>query len=176
MTTALAVAMAAAVAAIPGGAASAEPQEFTVEVVRRHTKDGLIYGTLGIDGAAVGGTFEHADLKIPAGTYKGVLRYWSKKGFVQGPLGQLGNTGDFLLEVANVKDAKGPRTDILFHAGNKPHHTLGCILLGPVSSKIDGAATVDAKHPLRILRRKFYGTDEPNATPNKKITIVITDK
>lgn len=150
-------------------------EDFVVEIVRQSDKDGLIYGTIGVNGGGIGGAFENADLAIPVGTYKGVLRFWSQKNFVQGEFGQLGKVGDFLLEVADVKSGTKTRTDILLHAGNKPHHSRGCILLGPASSKVDGAASVDQGHPLRVLRRMFYGKDNPDSTPNKNITIIVTD-
>ena len=91
---------------------------------------GLTIGKLSVNGQELGPCYENADKQIPAGAYGGVLRYTSQKYFVQSPGGKLGKTGDFLLEVARVPG----RTDILFHAGNKAEHSMGCILCGPAST------------------------------------------
>jgi hypothetical protein len=140
---------------------------FAIVIHRESVKNGLITGTISVNGTKIGHAFENADLKIPTGDYPGTMRYFSSNGFVQGPSGSMGNKGDFLLEVANVPG----RTNILLHGGNKPQHSKGCILLGAVTH--DGSAKV-APEPLQKLRRMFYGSDNPNATPDKAITITIT--
>lgn len=155
----------------PGWAITADRQTFKVVVQRQKTEGGLVIGKLSADGQDLGTCYENAAKKIPAGTYKGVLQTSSQKNFVQGPGGKLGHSGDFLLEVAGVPG----RTDILFHAGNKPEHSEGCIMGGP--------ATTDAKtgehfapEALRKLRLLFYdGQDRPNGSPDKAITIEIRD-
>jgi Family of unknown function (DUF5675) len=150
-------------------------EEFEIHIVRMKPKGELLPGMISVGKEVIGRCYENASLRIPAGIYKGVLRYWSPKGFAQGPFGELGKTGDFLLEVADVKAPNGtPRTDILFHGGDKPHQSQGCILLGPVVKTAKGGV-VDDKHPLRILRLKFYGTDSPIASPDKAIRIIVTD-
>jgi hypothetical protein len=81
---------------------------------------------------------------------------------------------DFLLEVSGVKNSAGKaRTDIVFHGGTKPQHSKGCILLGPVSRDKNKVGTIGPDHPLRKLRLLFYGTDQPNQSPDKEISIVI---
>src|SRR5690348_2769848 len=124
--TMLLLAVSAIAGLLTSAPADAEPATFKIEIVRQRTANGLVYGTIGVNDSGIGGAFENADLKIPAGTYRGLLRYWSKKGFAQGPFGSLGREGDFLLEVADVRDGERARTNILFHAGNKPHHSAGC--------------------------------------------------
>lgn len=82
--------------------------------------------------------------------------------------------GDFLIEVSGVKG----RTDILLHTGNQPKHSDGCICLGPILTKDtpDGKIySVSSDSPLRQLRLAFYGTDQPNASPDKTIAVSIVD-
>ena len=156
------------------GAANSE--EFKVEVVRANTDGGLLKGTLFVNGELLGPTYENDSLKILAGTYEGRLRYVSQNGHVQGPNGVMANQGDFLLEVANVTWSDGSkRYGILFHAGNKPHHSKGCIMLGPVQHDADGNRILPEGHTLRKLRRKFYGSDDPNSSPAVSIKVVVTE-
>jgi hypothetical protein len=131
-----------------------------------------VLGTISINGEEIGKTVENDDLKIVAGAYKGLLRYWSKRGFAQGPFGTYGKEGDFLLEISGVSG----RSDLLFHGGNQPWHSKGCVLLGPVA-KQDGIPILSEKlnAPLLKLRSLFYGTEVPISTPDKNITITIID-
>lgn len=151
--------------------ANAQSKDFQITIQREEKKNKLVIGTISVNGEGIGTAYENDDLKIPAGTYKGLLRYWSGKGFAQGPFGTYGQKGDFLLEVSGVKG----RTHILFHGGNKPHHSLGCILLGPVNKDASGVRFLDENHPLVKLRNLFYGTDVPNSTPDKNITVNVVD-
>jgi len=147
------------------------PKQFQIIVQRERSENGLIVGSITADGERLGTCYENAEKRIPAGTYKGVLRTKSMKNFVQGPGGCLDKTGDFLLEVADVPK----RTDILFHAGNKPEHSEGCIMMGP-ARRDAGTGEWIAPEALRKLRLLFYdGKDKPSATPNKKITIEVRD-
>jgi len=149
-----------------------DSKEFTVEVVRERIRDNGIHGRLLVNKKELGGTLERKDKAIPKGSYKGVLRYGSEKGFVQGPEGSYGHKGDFLLEIKGV----ARRTNILFHGGTKPEHSEGCVLLGPISKAPDGTRVVPDGSPLRNLRIAFYGTDTPNSTPFKEITIVVSEQ
>jgi len=142
-------------------------------VVQRQKKNGqLVTGSLTVNGQLVGTTYENTTLMIPAGLYPGGLRYVSGHNFVQGPFGTIADHGDFLLEIGNVPG----RTSILFHGGNKPKHSRGCILLGAVAkdSKTH-KPLLEYDHPLRKLRRLFYGTETPEASPDKTVTIRVSD-
>lgn len=154
-------------------------ENFTIDVFRKtyKEKENLIEGDLYINNEFIGKTYERIDLQIKAGAYPGYLRYVSAKGFVAGPFGEVGQTGDFLLEIGEVYWSDGrKRKHLLFHGGNKAEHSRGCIMLGGVPKDKDGKPYHPDNHPLRILRLKFYGTDTPNATPNKNIIITISDK
>jgi hypothetical protein len=142
-------------------------------VVQREKKDGnLITGSLTVNGQVIGKTYENATLMIPGGLYPGFMRYVSGHNFVQGPFGTIAHAGDFLLETGNVPG----RTAILFHSGNKPQHSRGCILLGAVGKDPKTHTPfLGGDHPLRKLRILFYGTELPTATPDKTITIRVSD-
>jgi hypothetical protein len=169
-TSLLGFIIAGVIAALLPGQASAESKPFNVVVQREKTADGLIVGKLLVNGEEISTCYENPKKKLPAGTYKGVLRTKSNKKFVQGPGGKLGKTGDFLLEVAGVPK----RSDILFHAGNKPEHSEGCILCGPATKDKHGDPV--APKALKKLRLLFYdGADMPTGTPDKAIKIEVRD-
>lgn len=150
---------------------------FSIVVSRETSRNGLIIGNLIVNGIPVGTAYENQSLAIPAKFYKGVLRYWSKKNFVQGPLGAMGNVGDFLLEVSDTDPpSSATRTDILFHGGNKPKQSKGCIMLGPINRDASSSQpSVGPDHPLYKLRVMFYGSESPTSTPDKRITIQVKD-
>lgn len=145
---------------------------FYIVIVRQppDAKDpDAVRGQIAVNSEVIGASLENKKYMIPPGSYNGVMRYVSSHGHVQGPGGEMGNQGDFLIEVANVKK----RTNILLHGGNKPKHSLGCILLGAVNKTKDGKKFVPDSAPLARLRKLFYGTDSPNSCPNKQILITI---
>lgn len=149
---------------------AAAEKEFHIVIQRKSTSNGLLTGKISVNGKALGTCYENDAKKIPAGKYKGVLRHSSMRGHVQGPGGKMGNEGDFLVEVADVPG----RTDILLHAGNKVEHSVGCILLGPVTKDENGAKIAPAA--LKELRLQFFdGMDDPTASPNKVIIVEVRD-
>jgi hypothetical protein len=150
---------------------SAQPKDFIILIKREKVVKNLVHSSIFLNGEEIGSAFENDKLKIPAGSYVGLLRYNSGRNFVQGKSGKLSNKGDFLLEVSGVED----RTDILLHQGNAPRHSKGCILLGPAHRGPDDAVLVGSEHPLYKLRLAFYGTDEPLSCPNINIIISIEE-
>jgi hypothetical protein len=147
-------------------------ESMSIVVQREEQSGNLVTGSLTVNSQLIGKTYENAALKIAAGTYSGYLRYVSGHNFVQGPSGAMAHQGDFLLEVANVPG----RGSILFHGGNKAKHSRGCILLGAVGKDPKTHhAFLSLDHPLRKLRFLFYGTDSPNSSPAKNITIRVID-
>ncbi len=142
-------------------------------VVQREKKEGeLVTGTLTVNGQVVGKTYENAGLMILAGRYPGYLRYVSGKNFVQGPFGSIAKTGDFLMEVGNVPG----RSSLLFHGGNKPGQSRGCIMLGGVGKDPKTHVPhLEYDHPLRKLRRLFYGSETPVMSPALNVTIQVND-
>jgi hypothetical protein len=145
---------------------------FQINIQRLYTDRKLVTGSLLVNGELIGRTYENDDLKVAAGAYVGRLRYHSDHNFVQGPFGIMSKKGDFLVEVVGVPN----RTNILFHGGNRPHHSKGCILLGPVT-RDEAAKTsfIGEDHTLHKLRLKFYGSEVPDQCPDQQISIRISD-
>ena len=142
---------------------------FHIKVERIELDGNLVIGKISVNGTDLGTSYENENLKILPGTYPGFMRYSSTAGHVTGPLGNIGQDGDFLLEIGQVKWSDGKkRNHLLFHGGNKPHHSKGCVMLGAVSKDADGKRYLPEGHTLRKLRKAFYGTEEPMSTPNKK--------
>jgi hypothetical protein len=84
----------------------------------------------------------------------------------------MAKTGDFLMEIAGVPG----RSHILLHSGTLAAHSEGCILLGAAATGADGMKyVVDPNGPLYQLRKAFYGTETPIATPVKQVTIIVED-
>jgi hypothetical protein len=149
-------------------------------VFRGKNKDGEeveaagVLGALSVNGTVLGDVLENEALRIRAGDYKGVMRYVSQKNFVQGPFGTMGERGDFLLEISGASG----RTNLLVHTGTKPWHSKGCILAGAAKRTVVNGKTVvtiDDDSTLRKLRLAFYGSDLPNACPNKTIRVSVVD-
>jgi hypothetical protein len=149
-------------------------ESFHIVIKRDASKGDLVPGHIYLNEELLGSTYERTQVKIPAGDYKGLLRYHSGHHFVQSAQGTMSSKGDFLIEASGVEG----RTNILLHTGNKPKHSDGCICLGPIFSKDtpDGTIySVGDDSPLRKLRLAFYGTDHPNATPDKAIVVSVVD-
>jgi hypothetical protein len=149
---------------------------FSITIERtKNIGDSLVTGIISVNGEPIGKTYENKDSLVKADKYRGLMRYYSQRGFVTGPFGTIGNVGDFLLEIDSAYSQTGRiKTNVLFHTGFLPKHSKGCILLGAVNGP-PSARFISDDHTLRKLRQKFYGTDTPNSCPNVKIEIEIID-
>ncbi|WP_224483470.1 DUF5675 family protein [Robertkochia aurantiaca] len=145
--------------------------DFEIKIERLTIEQGLIIGKIYVNGNYIGRCYENEVLKIEAGVYPGVMRYFSSNQFVSGPFGTLGNEGDFLVEVSKVEN----RHNLLFHTGNQPYHSRGCILLGSPIKDSSGIKYLPIDHPLRKLRNLFYGMDNPNSSPLKEVRIILDE-
>ncbi|MBL8178828.1 MAG: hypothetical protein JNK48_29405 [Bryobacterales bacterium] len=163
------------------------PNEFKLELIRLGTetvtdKGGTsvkrVYGDIAVNNVNFGRFYENPAVMIPTGTYVGALRYQSNHNFVLSSCGAAARRGDFLIEVSGVRDGSGnARSDILFHPGELPSQSRGCILFG--ARKRDAAGELlplGPDYPLAKIRREFYGTDDPLQCPNKRITIVVSSR
>lgn len=121
-----------------------------VEIARNERIPGGIRGSLSVDGDLVCQTLELSWKKntpnvscIPAGNY-GCRRRESRR---------FGST----FEVLNVSG----RTDILFHRGNLPRHTHGCIIVGMTRGHLSGQPCVlMSRTAMKRLRKRLTGHDE----------------
>lgn len=149
---------------------------FNITITRtKSIGDSLITGNISVNNESIGKTYENKDSLVKTGTYKGLMRYVSKKGFVTGPFGTIGQKGDFLIEIDKAPSMYGRiKSDVLLHTGFLPRHSKGCILLGPVSGPKSARFIAD-DHALRKLRLKFYGEETPTSCPDKNIVVEIID-
>lgn len=132
-----------------------------IKIVRMQETDQATFGQLFIDEKFSCYTLEHLykDNKnalscIPTGIYGGVLRY---------------NHNDaWRIEFTET----GPRTHIQIHIGNAAKDTKGCILVGD-KFDIKNNRLINSASAYARLKASFYGTINPNSTPNYNITIAI---
>lgn len=94
---------------------------------------------------------------IPAGTYRGILRYDKKDAW--------------RIQLDGVPG----RTGVQIHIGNVVAQSKGCILVGTRLEegslcRVGGSAAAYGE-----LKKAFYGTDNPVATPNKAILVTLVD-
>lgn len=143
-------------------------------LITRSSEAGLsIKGIISWNGELLGNTLENASALIPGGNYSCKVRIKSSNNFIQGPFGIMMNNGEFLLEIQNVPNM----SDILLHTGNKPYHSKGCILLGPISGDNTGYY-IGESHPLYKLRLKVFGSESKPKNFNDdypNITLTIVD-
>lgn len=150
--------------------------DFRILIERTSRNEKQLSGTILINGSVIGTSYENDNVRIPPGTYKGLMHFSSSKNFLKGPGGVMSQQGDFLLEISGVRVSGGAaQTAILLHGGDKPQQSQGCILLGPVDRGLVGQSKLTADHPLYKLRIAFYGSGTPDDTPNKTVTIEIRD-
>jgi hypothetical protein len=134
-----------------------------IKIVRTSVNSNSITGELYVDDKYICQTLElpYKDNKssissIPLGNYGGILRYDHKD--------------HWRIELTETE----PRKYIQIHTGNSPKDIQGCILVG---EKVDIEKNQITNSILAYTRLKeaFYGTTEPNSTPNTEITIEIQE-
>ena len=142
---------------------AAEPELMLIEVLRTSNDDSCTWGEMRAAGAHVGLTMElpwkdnqRSVSRIPAGTYDGSLRYDKSDGW--------------RVQVEGVKNRSG----IQIHIGNWPSQTKGCILVGLRKAE-KGCQLLDSQRAYARLRAAFYGSEDPDSTPHRRIRIRIDD-
>lgn len=136
-------------------------ENFELTIERKHSSENCTMGYLIADGLVICYTLElpwEDNLNniscIPVGTYNGMLRYDKNDGW--------------RIQLENVPN----RTGVQIHMGNYTKETKGCILVG-VGATIDNCTVQNSSAAYAKLKNAFYGTNSPNSTPNKKITITF---
>jgi hypothetical protein len=139
----------------------AQPSDFRLTVARKHRDANCTSGYFAVNGKIIAYTLEkpwkgNAPLisAIPDGSYGGILRY--------------DHPDRWRIELTGVP----MRTNVQIHTGNTPGDTEGCILVG-LKLGTDLCSVLDSKKAYDALRTAFYGSANPTATPNKKITVVV---
>lgn len=91
---------------------------------------------------------------ISAGTYSGILRY--------------DKTDGWRIQLENVPN----RTGVQIHMGNYTSQIKGCVLVG-TNATVDNCSIQNSSIAYSKLKKAFYGTENPNNTPNKKISVTF---
>jgi hypothetical protein len=151
--------------ALPCLVAFTSPDDFRISIYREYPGLRCTSGYLAVNGQIIVYTLERPwkdnqqNLSsIPAGTYPAILRY--------------DHSDQWRIELQNVPG----RSNIQIHIGNEPDQSKGCVLvggkLGPDLCSIVGGTSAPA---YAALKKAFYGTDSPNSTPDKTISVDVID-
>lgn len=138
--------------------------DFKIDIIRDVKNSKATLGQMGINGQSLCYTLEppagggpEGKGPIPNGTYSGHLRYDKKD--------------HWRVQLDNVPGFSG----IQIHIGNSGDDTAGCILVG-TGRDTDAGTLSGSADAYQLLRRAFYGSDDPNSTPDKSITVAVSDK
>ena len=136
-------------------------ENFELIVERKLSSNNCVMGYLIADGKAVCYTLElpwknnqNNISCIPLGTYSGILRY--------------DKIDRWRIELEKVPG----RTGVQIHIGNYTTETEGCVLVG-TDAKVETCSVVNSSAAYSKLKEAFYGSSNPNSTPNKKITVTF---
>lgn len=91
---------------------------------------------------------------IPIGSYNGILRY--------------DKTDGWRIQLENVPN----RTGVQIHMGNYTTQIEGCVLVG-TDAQVENCSVKSSAVAYAKLKEAFYGSSNPNATPNKVITVTF---
>lgn len=137
---------------------------FVVSIARKYSNPECTSGYLLVNDKVICYALEKPPLgnmpfisSIPKGTYQGHLRY--------------DHSDAWRIELDGVPG----RTKIQIHIGNVPADTVGCIVVGDRMDSSDVCKLIDSATAYNKLKAAFYGSETPNATPNKEITVKIVD-
>lgn len=151
---------------VPRGAqagADAPPgePEFSVAIVRESESEKCTTGYLTINGGRTCYTLElpwkenaRSVSSIPPGNYSAILRY--------------DKADHWRMQLEGVPNRSG----IQIHIGNHISDSEGCILVG-ASRDADVCVVAESAAAYKAIKREFYGTDDPVATPNKKLRVSV---
>ena len=139
--------------------------DFNIEIKRRYQSSVCTSGDLYINGTWVAYALERPWVNnlpfissVPPGSYQARLRY--------------DHSDKWRVELIGVPG----RTHVQIHIGNVVQDSVGCILVG--KQLMGDACTIrpgTSKAAYDDMKRLFYGTEEPVSTPDKAITVSISD-
>jgi Family of unknown function (DUF5675) len=137
---------------------------FTLTVYRQYAGTDCTSGYLAVNGDIICYTLErpwngNAPLisSIPAGTYSAHVRY--------------DHADAWRIELDDVPD----RPNVQIHVGNFVANSVGCILVGSGLNASDPCTVTGSNAAYTKLKNLFYGSDDPNSTPDKDISVEIKD-
>ncbi len=135
---------------------------FTVEVKRTSFNSSSLTGELFVNGEFLTHTLElpwnnnrSFISSIPAGTYSAFLRY--------------DKNDKWRLQLENVPNRSG----VQIHIGNWPSQIEGCVLVGNKAFNVTNELK-ESSEAYRLLKKSFYGTDNPSMTPDLTIKVKIS--
>jgi hypothetical protein len=135
---------------------------FAISIIRASENDKSTTGELFVNGEFLCHTLElpyknnqSYISSIPSGTYSALVRYDKKD--------------NWRLQLENVPD----RTGIQIHLGNYPSDIIGCVLVGHKIINKDNTIQ-ESSAAYAALRTKFYGTTDPNSSPDLQVTVTIS--
>jgi hypothetical protein len=136
-------------------------QTLEIAIDRKLNKDKCTLGYLFVNGDPICYTLElpwrlnaNNISCIPAGIYKGFLRYDKPDGW--------------RIQIADVPGRPG----IQLHIGNYTSQITGCILLG-MEVDIDKCTVYSSAKAYSEFRKSFYGSDNPVLSPDLKIVLKV---
>jgi hypothetical protein len=139
----------------------AQDSDFKLTIARKHKDAKCTSGYLAVNGKVIAHTLElpwngNAPLisSIPDGTYGGILRY--------------DHVDAWRIQLTGVPG----RSNVQIHTGNTPDNSEGCILVG-LTLGPDFCTVLNSKKAYDALRVAFYGSAQPTATPDKKISVIV---
>ena len=137
-------------------------QPMEIEVIRTHNLAGCTIGTVGVNNSSLAASLElpwkeNQELisRIPTGRYQTILRY--------------DHQDAWRLELVGVPG----HSNIQIHIGNWPKDSHGCILIGSVWN--GGCSLEKSAVAYSALKRAFYGSDTPTASPDRPVVVTIQD-
>src|SRR5579885_1521472 len=141
--------------------AADQPRTFRVEILRQYTGRDCTSGYLAADGKIICYTLEKPwrgnkpeISSIPAGTYSAFFRY--------------DHRDRWRIELKGVPG----RSNVQLHMGNVTADTKGWILVGAELTS-DLCSVKDSAKASKALKKAFYGSDSPIATPDREIEVVV---
>jgi len=144
-----------------GFASTAYAEEFVITVLRTSENSKSVTGELLVNGSFVCHTLElpwQGNISfissIPSGNYSGKLRY--------------DKDDKWRIELRDVPN----RTGVQLHMGNYPTQIQGCVLVGDEVINFENKVVKSAS-AYRRLRTLFYGSETPNQTPDKEISVHV---
>jgi hypothetical protein len=137
--------------------------DFTVKILRKYPGTACTSGYLAINDKIICYTLERpwADnmqniSSIPPGTYNAIIRY--------------DHNDHWRIELVGVPG----RTHVQIHIGNKIDNdtTRGCILVG-MNLGPDLCTLSKSAEAYKALKKSFYGSENPTATPDKSVRVIV---